>query len=80
MEFTLTAGQYDLVYNALPLSIATLFGSGIFLRAARSQKAPRYRPAPRFRRRAAWRPPIRGPAGSKRWRRRAQRRRASAGP
>jgi bacteriorhodopsin len=45
MDFTLTAGQFDLVYNVLSLSMATLFGSGIFFFAARSQVAPKYRPA-----------------------------------
>lgn len=45
MDFTLTAGQFELVYNALSLTLATMFGSGIFFFAARSQVAPRYRPA-----------------------------------
>lgn len=45
MDVTLTAGQFDLVYNILSLSMATLFGSGIFFFAARSQVAPKYRPA-----------------------------------
>lgn len=45
MEFTLTAGQYELVYNVLSLTLATMFGSGLFFFAARNQVAPKYRPA-----------------------------------
>ena len=45
MDFNLTAGQYDLVYNVLSLTLATMFGSGIFFFAARGQVAPKYRPA-----------------------------------
>ncbi len=45
MEFTLTPGQFQLVYNMLSLTLATMFGSGIFFFAARSQVAPQYRPA-----------------------------------
>jgi bacteriorhodopsin len=45
MDITLTPGQFNLVYNALSLTLAAMFGSGIFFLAARSQVAPRYRPA-----------------------------------
>jgi bacteriorhodopsin len=45
MDLTLTPGQFELVYNILSLTLATMFGSGIFFFAARSQVAPKYRPA-----------------------------------
>jgi bacteriorhodopsin len=45
MDFNLTPGQFDLVYNVFSLTLATMFGSGIFFFAARSQVAPKYRPA-----------------------------------
>jgi bacteriorhodopsin len=45
MDLTLTTGQFDLVYNVLSLTLATMFGAGIFFFAARHQVAPRYRPA-----------------------------------
>jgi bacteriorhodopsin len=45
MDFSLTIGQFDLVYNAFSLTLATMFGAGIFFFAARTQVAPKYRPA-----------------------------------
>jgi hypothetical protein len=45
MDFTLNAGQFELVYNVFSLTLATMFGSGIFFFAARNQVAPKYRPA-----------------------------------
>lgn len=43
MDVSLSIGQFELVYNALSLTLATMFGSGIFFFAARSQVAPKYR-------------------------------------
>lgn len=43
MDFSLTIGQFDLVSNAFSLTLATMFGAGIFFLAARSQVAPKYR-------------------------------------
>jgi bacteriorhodopsin len=45
MDLSLTIGQFDLVYNVFSLTLATMFGAGIFFFAARSQVAPKYRPA-----------------------------------
>lgn len=41
----LSFGQYQLVYNMLSLAIAAMLGSFIFFVTARSQLAPKYRPA-----------------------------------
>ncbi len=45
MDFSLSVGQFQLVYNTFSLTLATMFGAGIFFFAARSQVAPKYRPA-----------------------------------
>jgi bacteriorhodopsin len=45
MDFTLSVGQFELVYNVFSLTLATMFGAGIFFFAARTQVAPAYRPA-----------------------------------
>lgn len=41
----LSPGQFQLVYNLLSLTIATMFGAGLFFFGSRSQVAHRYRPA-----------------------------------
>lgn len=45
MELSLTAGQYQLVYNLFSLTVATMFAAGLFFFGSRAQVAPRYRPA-----------------------------------
>lgn len=45
MEISLTAGQYQLVYNLFSLTVATMFAAGLFFFGSRAQVAPRYRPA-----------------------------------
>ncbi|MEM6454350.1 MAG: bacteriorhodopsin [Acidobacteriota bacterium] len=39
----LTMGQYDLVFNFFSLTIATMFGAGIFFFMSRNQVSPAYR-------------------------------------
>jgi len=41
----LTPGQFQLVYNLLSLTIATMIGAGLFFFGSRSHVAHRYRPA-----------------------------------
>ena len=41
----LTFGQFQLVYNALSLAIAAMFGSFLFFFMARQQLTAKYRPA-----------------------------------
>lgn len=42
---TLTAGEFNLVYNMLSLAIAAMFGSFVFFVIARNQVSLKYRPA-----------------------------------
>lgn len=41
----LSSGQFQLVYNLLSLTIATMFGAGLFFFGSRQHVAHRYRPA-----------------------------------
>lgn len=63
MELSLSTAQLDIVYHVLSLTLATMFGAGIFFFAARSQVAPRYRPAPIISGRAVFILPMIGPGG-----------------
>lgn len=45
MDTTLSVLQYDLVFNVLSLTIAAMFAAGLFFFGARTQVAPKYRPA-----------------------------------